>query len=153
MQEKISIKSFSESVLYQTIRKLYYASHFCGITAFSYSPSDGIYMKPINYIFFTIITAILGCLIVISATQELTVSATGYKAILLYIGLRFLIFNNLMFNFNISCLTFTFRRWLCQLMEDVIKFESTVCPFRKYLTIHFVSKFQFSVEKLRYLFK
>lgn len=126
MQEKIDLNSFSESVLYQTIRKLYYISQLCGYATFSHSPTTGLYMKPINYIIFTINTIVLWSLFLINVTQELTVPAVGYKAILLYIGIHLFMYSNIIFVWNGTALSFACRQWLCQLLKDMVKLECTV---------------------------
>lgn len=126
MDERIAPTFFAESILYRSLQRLHYLSQICGFATFSYSPVIGIYMKAINFICFISFTVLLTCLTIITATQFFEVALTGYKSILLFIGLQFFPSANLFFVCTISVLTFVFSRRFCQLMEDMVKLESTV---------------------------
>lgn len=130
--EKLVPNSFLNSIFYRAIRQMYFLSQLFGMVNFSYSPTTGIFLKPINVAVMILFGIILWCLSWILMTNDLTVGESGYKRILLYIGIHFTTYNNCIFVWCISMCIFIFRSNLCGLIEDMIKLETIVSMLYSY---------------------
>lgn len=120
-------KEFS-SDFFRSLRKLYFSSQICGFASFSYSPKNGIQLKPVNYISLLFFTLLYWALIIGNAVTDINVEeyVRGYKYILTYFWLRFFAYLSMAFNWLIIASLFIFRNQVCRLMDDIIELEQEV---------------------------
>lgn len=131
------------SDFFRSLRKLYFSSQIYGFASFSYSPKNGVQLKPINYITLLLFTLIYWTLMIGNAVMEINVEdyVRGYKYILTYFWLRFFTYVSMAFLWSTLMSLFIFRKQVVRLMEDIIELEQKVRT--EYIQIAFVHNFSF----------
>lgn len=131
------------SIFFQSLRKLYFSSQTCGFASFSYSPNNGVQLKPVNYITLLLFTLIYWTLIIGNAVMEINVEdyVRGYKYILAYFWLRFFTYVSMALLWFILIFLFIFRKQVVRLMEDIIELEQEVQI--EHIQIAFAHNFSF----------
>lgn len=116
----------STSFLYKALSRLYYFGQFFGSASFSYSPEAGVHLKPINIFTVVFWFFFYNCLIQTNSNTKLTIHATGFQAVLFYIGASKFFETASTSNWCLGFCLFLFRKRIAKIMEDIMALDSEV---------------------------
>lgn len=121
------IESNSTAFLYKSLKRLYIYAQFIGGACFSYSDSNQqVYVTRLNLFalaFFTLIYMTAGYL---NFTLEKTTDATGYQAILFFIGEHAIPSEGIIFIWPSIFAIFLARKKIARVMLDLINLDTEV---------------------------
>lgn len=138
MTTETNAKTFTQSnstaFLYKSLKRLYIYAQFFGGVCFSYSHSNGqVYVTRLNLLALVFFTGLYMAMGYLNFILDKTVEATGYQAILFFIGEHAIPLECIVCIWPSIIGIFLVRKRIARIMLDLIILDNEVCGKR----IHF----------------
>lgn len=121
------IQSNSTAFLFKSLKRLYIYAQFIGCACFSYSYSYGrVHVTCLNLLTFVFFTGFYMVLAYLNLILQKTIDATGYQAILFFIGEYLIPSHGLCIMWILICLLYLIRKKIAQMMLDLMILDNEV---------------------------
>lgn len=130
MATETEVESFTQSnstaFLFKSLKRLYIYAQFFGCACFSYSHGR-IHVTRLNLFALVSFSVLYLTVAYLNLTLEKTIDATGYQAILFFIGEYLIPSHTLFFMWVLLIVLFFARKKVARIMVDLITLDSEVC--------------------------
>lgn len=123
-------KSFTQSnstaFLFKSLKRLYIYAQLIGCACFSYS-NGRVYVTRLNFFALVFFTGLYVAVSYLNFTLEKTIDASGYQALLFFIGEHAIPTEGIFFIWPTILVIFLLRKKVARIMLDLIILDNEVC--------------------------